>query len=77
MEAGIADEALAEILPEDDLEATRESAERYLRGGRRGPEALGRHLARKGFSRRAIVQVLRELPDSPEIDEEDLGPEPE
>jgi regulatory protein len=75
--AGIADEALAEVLPEDDLEAARESAERYLRGGRRGPEALGRHLNRKGFSRRAIVQLLRELPGSPEIDEEDLGPEAE
>jgi regulatory protein len=75
--AGLAEETLAELLPEDDLEAARESAGRYMHSGRRGPEALGRHLTRKGYSRRAIVQVLRELPDSPEIDEEDLGSEPE
>jgi len=75
--AETADQVLAEILPEDDLEPAREAAERFLRGGRKGPEALSRHLVRKGFSRRAIVHLLRELPGSPDIDDADLGPEPE
>jgi regulatory protein len=56
----IAAAALTALLPEDDLEATREAAARWARGGREDPAALARHLARKGFSRRAIVQVLRE-----------------
>jgi len=54
--------ALAE-LPADDLPAAREAAARYVRsqrGSRRDPGALARHLARKGFSRRAIVTLLRE-----------------
>lgn len=48
--------ALAEV-PEDDLEAAREAAEKWARGHRPDPAALARHLARKGFSRRAIVAV--------------------
>jgi len=54
--------ALAE-LPQDDLPAAREAAARYVRGQRGGkadPGALARHLARKGFSRRAIVALMRE-----------------
>jgi regulatory protein len=46
-------------LPEDDLAAAREAAGRW-RG--RTAEALARHLARKGFSRRAIFAVLKERP---------------
>jgi regulatory protein len=56
------DEALA-ALPDDDLPAAREAAARFGRSGRSGPTApaaLARHLARKGFSRRAIVALLRE-----------------
>lgn len=56
------DEALA-ALPDDDLPAAREAAARFSRSGRSGPTAaaaLARHLARKGFSRRAIVALLRE-----------------
>jgi regulatory protein len=56
----IAAAALSALLPEDDFEATREAAARWGRGGKKAPAALARHLARKGFSRRAIVRVLRE-----------------
>jgi SOS response regulatory protein OraA/RecX len=56
----IAAAALSALLPEDDFEATREAAGRWARGGKKDPAALARHLARKGFSRRAIVRVLRE-----------------
>lgn len=53
------DDALA-ALPEDDLEAAREAAERWQRLHPRGePAALARHLARKGFSRRAIFALLK------------------
>ena len=48
--------ALAD-LPEDDLEAAREAAEKWARGRKPAPAALARHLARKGFSRRAIFAV--------------------
>ncbi|HEX5717498.1 MAG TPA: regulatory protein RecX [Thermoanaerobaculia bacterium] len=53
------EEALAAV-PEDDLEPAREAAERWQRLHPRGkPAALAQHLARKGFSRRAIFAVLK------------------
>jgi SOS response regulatory protein OraA/RecX len=53
------EEALAAV-SEDDLEPTREAAERWRRLHPRGkPAALAQHLARKGFSRRAIFAVLK------------------
>ena len=54
--------ALAELVPEDDLPAAREAAQRWQgRGSRRDdPAALARHLERKGYSRRAIFAVLKE-----------------
>ena len=53
------DGALA-ALPEDDLEPAREAAERWQRLHPRGePAALARHLARKGFSRRAIFALRK------------------
>jgi len=53
------EEALAAV-PEDDAEPTREAAERWRRLHPRGkPAALAQHLARKGFSRRAIFAVLK------------------
>jgi regulatory protein len=57
--AEIAAAALSALLPEDDFEATRDAAARWARGGKTDPAALARHLARKGFSHRAIVRVLR------------------
>jgi len=48
--------ALAEV-PEDDLEAAREAAATWARSHKPDPAALARHLARKGFSRRAIFAV--------------------
>ncbi|MFL6290664.1 MAG: regulatory protein RecX [Thermoanaerobaculia bacterium] len=53
------EEAVATV-PEDDLEPAREAAERWQRLHPRGePAALARHLARKGFSRRAIFALLK------------------
>lgn len=52
--------ALAEI-PEDDLEPAREAAAKWSRRGKSDPAALARHLAAKGFSRRAIGVAVREL----------------
>jgi regulatory protein len=57
------DAALAGLDEDDDLAAARDAAERWARGARKeDPAALARHLSRKGFSRRAIVAVLRERP---------------
>lgn len=50
-------------LPDDDLPAAREAAERWARRGGGDPNSLARHLDRKGFSRRAIVAVLTERTD--------------
>ena len=66
----VAEEALAELTPEDDLPAARAAAERWQRQGGRDPRALARHLDRKGFSRRAIVAVLNARADGLEIDDE-------
>jgi regulatory protein len=61
-------EALA-VLPKDDLEPAREAAARWARLHPRGkPAALAQHLARKGFSRRAIFAVLNERPGGEELD---------
>jgi regulatory protein len=61
------EEALA-ALPDDDLPAAQEAAELWARRGGNDPAALARHLARKGFSHRAIVAVLKERPGGQEID---------
>ena len=56
-------DALAAV-PEDDMEPAREAAERWRRLHPRGePAALARHLARKGFSRRAIFALLNMDPE--------------
>ncbi len=62
--------ALAEV-PEDDLEAAREAAEKWARAHKPDPAALARHLARKGFSHHAIFAVsnLDETLDN-ELDDE-------
>ncbi len=54
---------------DDDRDLARRAAERYLRRAAVTPEKLARHLERRGFSRRAIVTVLRET----EADD-DAGP---
>ncbi len=68
----IVDEALGALVPEDDLPPTREAAARWRRRKPRtqsGPlsdrdrAALARHLAGRGFSKRAIFSVLREIQD--------------
>jgi regulatory protein len=62
--------ALAEV-PEDDLETAREAAAKWARSHKPDPAALARHLARKGFSRRAIFAVSR-LDTLDEAQDEDL-----
>jgi regulatory protein len=54
--------ALEDLTPEDDLAAAREVAAKWARGGKSDLQALARHLQRKGFSPRAIVAVLQEIP---------------
>jgi len=51
--------AALDELPDDDLPAAREAARRWHG---KNAAALARHLARKGFSRRAIFAVLKEHP---------------
>ncbi|HYO15109.1 MAG TPA: regulatory protein RecX [Thermoanaerobaculia bacterium] len=58
--------ALAD-LPEDDLPAAREAADTWARRGGTDLAALARHLARKGFSHRAIVAVLKDRPGGEDI----------
>jgi regulatory protein len=57
------DAALADLGEEDDLAAAQAAAERWGRSAgsarREDSAALARHLARKGFSPRAIVAVLK------------------
>jgi len=64
-----AEQAVAEVLPEDDRGAALAAAARWRARGGEDPQALARHLERKGFTRRAIVAALRQEagpdPDSP------------
>ncbi|MEM7355628.1 MAG: regulatory protein RecX [Acidobacteriota bacterium] len=73
----IAEEALDELLPRDDEDLTRQAAERWLRRSPharrgalddRGQASLARHLASRGFSRRAIFTVLREIRETDSFD---------
>ena len=58
--SGAVAEVLAEI-PEDDLDAARQAAAKWSRRGKTDPASLARHLASKGFSRRAIGVAVSEL----------------
>ncbi len=58
--AGEAVRSALATLPEDDGEGARAAAEAWRRRGGKDAQGLARHLERKGFSRRAIVAVLRE-----------------
>jgi regulatory protein len=73
---GAAPEAVAAALaglPEDDLQPAVEAAERWSRLHPRGePAALARHLARKGFSRRAIFAALSRRPGQEGLDLEGI-----
>ena len=67
--------ALAGLDEDDDLEAARKAYAVASRS-KKDPAALARHLARKGFSRRAILAVLHEGPEGSadlDLDEEDAG----
>jgi len=55
----IADEVLADLLPDDDRAAAREAAEAWLARRRAPkPQALAGHLERRGFSPAAIWSAL-------------------
>ncbi|HEX2642156.1 MAG TPA: RecX family transcriptional regulator [Thermoanaerobaculia bacterium] len=82
VDSAAAEAAVAALAPEDDLPAAREVAARWAsRRTRAGSPlsqadraSLARHLERKGFSRRAIVAVLKEQPGgSPSFEEEGDG----
>jgi regulatory protein len=61
--AAAADAALAGLEEEDEWELARQVAERWSRRRGGGPEALARHLQRKGFASRVILRLVREIPD--------------
>jgi regulatory protein len=66
-------EALAALVPEDDLVPARDAAARWTRLHPRGKgSSLAQHLARKGFSRRAIFAVLHERPGEEDLDLEGI-----
>jgi regulatory protein len=70
--ADAVDAALADLGEEDDHAAAEAAAERWGRSARRAdPAALARHLARKGFSPRVIVAILK----TPKTPLEDFEPE--
>lgn len=62
--AEAAEAALADLSPEDDLEAARAAARRWQRRGDGRSEALARHLSRRGFASSAIFKVLKEMAPS-------------
>jgi regulatory protein len=73
--------ALAGIGGDEDLELARLAAARWSRRGavQSGPQraaALGRHLARKGFSQRAILAVLEQAGHADGAGLEDAEPDP-
>ncbi len=65
-------EALEVLTPDDDRELARQAAERWLRTRRSGrpadreKAALARHLAGRGFTRRAVYSALEEMPAADE-----------
>lgn len=64
-----AEAALATLSVEDDLEAARDAARRWRRRGEARPEALARHLSRRGFGSSAIFKVLKEMaPSAPDFE---------
>jgi regulatory protein len=79
--AAAIDAALAGLATADDLALARVAAERWGRrgGGPAGPAraaALGRHLARKGFSHHAILAVLAEAGAAEGAGLEGVDPDP-
>lgn len=55
------EQALEGAFSGSDLETTREVAGRWAHSGRRDPQALARHLDRKGFTSGSIRTVLEEM----------------
>ena len=79
--ASAIDAVLAAIGGEDDLALARQAAERWSRRaaappGPRRTAALGRHLARKGFSRGAILAVLERAGEAEGAGLEGADPDP-
>lgn len=67
VESDVAQSAVDQVCNGDELEPARQATERWRARRPRGePAALARHLERRGFSRRAIFSILRELPPGDE-----------
>ncbi len=62
----VIDSALAQVNPEAELDLARDVARRWRLRSRRDDTALSRHLERRGFGPRVIVEVLGEGDVSPE-----------
>lgn len=54
------EEALVDLTPEREAELARTAAEKWRRSRRGTPEALGRHLASRGFPRGVIYPLMNE-----------------
>ena len=67
-----AEAALAGLSADADLDAAREAARRWRRRGVGKPDALARHLSRRGFASSAIFKVLKEM--APTTSGEEGGP---
>ncbi|HEX4956043.1 MAG TPA: regulatory protein RecX [Thermoanaerobaculia bacterium] len=65
----VGEAALADLDPERELAFAREHATDFARRGGTDPLALARRLERKGFSARAIRQVMDEVGSEVEIEE--------
>lgn len=58
----------AELEGDVEEEAVRAAAERWLRRGKRDPQALARHLAGRGFGRGLVMGTVRGLIDDERLD---------
>lgn len=62
--------AIASLSADADLDGAREAARRWRRRSGGKPDALARHLARRGFASSAILKVLKEMAPSASDEEE-------
>lgn len=65
----VAEQAVRELAPRDELPMARRAAARWMRASsRRDPSALARHLDRRGFPPAVIVEVVRHWESATEED---------
>ncbi len=68
VEEGVVDGLVREVFPDGETAAARQAASRWVDRGGAGRERLARFLDRRGFSKRAIIEILSEF--ATELDEE-------